>query len=142
MPKKESEALEDSIADQKKRLDVRMQDYQDSEPQAKTRVSVRANFSYSLQLGVLECKDELVEIAKTFGVDGLDAADLSDIAVKCTNFAMKIESNLYVLNEETISPEYGRRFRELIQGLRHKEIRKKLLFGQLKPDEFVKLERD
>lgn len=48
LTKEMSAALVDSIADQRKKLELRLQDYQGTEPQAKTRVSVRANLSYSL----------------------------------------------------------------------------------------------
>lgn len=58
-------------------------------------------------------------MAKTFGGVVVNIKDLSVVAEVCTNFATKIEAHLYGYTDESISPDYGRRFRELSQGLKH-----------------------
>ena len=50
--------------------------------------------------------------------------------------ASKIESSLYVEFNEEITKEYGKRFRDLLTGLKNDEnheLRRNLLLGNIKP---------
>ena len=56
---------------------------------------------------------------------------MSDIAQE---FAGKLESSLFVENEEQISKEYGKKFRDLLTGLKNDEnykLRSGILLGEI-----------
>ena len=94
---------------------------------------------------MLESRGEIEAIRKTFGVGALDVTNLATVAEQCVNFSTKIEAHLYGMTEEECSPEYGRRFRELNQGLKHTKndwLRRQLLLGEIMPEDFVKFDRN
>lgn len=60
------------------------------------------------------------------------------------NLASQIESELFANQGDSITKDYGKKFRDLTTGLRHelnKHIRQELLHGELQPVDFVKYDR-
>ena len=54
--------------------------------------------------------------------------------------ATKIESSLFVEFKDEITKDYGKRFRDLLVGLKNDEnnqLRKELITGKIRPEEFV-----
>ena len=60
------------------------------------------------------------------------------------NLATKIESRLYAEMNDEINKEYGKKFRDLLTGLKNDEniqLRTGLLSGNTKPEDFVSFDR-
>ena len=59
--------------------------------------------------------------------------------------ATKIESCLFCDLNEEINKEYGKKFRDLLVGLKNDqntELRRGLILGSIKPADFVRYEKD
>lgn len=82
---------------------------------------------------------------KSQGKLSLDYTDLEEMAVRSLAIATKIESCLFCDSNEEISKEYGKRFRDLLVGLKNDEnveLRRGMILGSIKPADFVRYEKD
>ena len=67
------------------------------------------------------------------------------MAQRSLTVATKIESCLFCDQNEEISKDYGKKFRDLLVGLKNDqntELRRGLILGSIKPADFVRYEKD
>lgn len=82
---------------------------------------------------------------KSQGKLSLDYSDLEEMSARSLAIATKIESCLFCDSGEEISKEYGKKFRDLLVGLKNDEnvdLRRGLILGTIKPADFVRYEKD
>jgi hypothetical protein len=136
----------------KKEEERRLNEGKDS--QVKMRNNVKDNFTSWIVLGLVELiqTNTLTQLmlAQDYLIDGKQIPELQDyeqLYKVAKELGHKTECALFAVfsKDEVIDREYGKRFRDLLVGLKNdenQELRSNLVTGKVKPNEFVDFDKD